>query len=189
MYQQSFHQSSLQQQHSSHNRTPQTVLGMQSLHSSMPQPTVLRSHQQASRQVTGIYNNANDYLVSQTNDPMLLQDEKKSHSRKDEQDEVLRAVYEKRINQGAIIQTRPATQSSQHIHVPLPPQQTSTTHLPPVRIVTPQEMQMRAELSHFQKQSSNMSSAKHAAQQQRTERPVTGKASIKNLIKISTARS
>jgi hypothetical protein len=77
---------------------------------------------------------------------------------------------------------------TQSVHVPLPPQQTSTTHLPPVRIVTPQEMQMRAELSHFQKQSSNMSSAKHA-QPQRTERPVTGKASIKNLIKISTARS
>jgi hypothetical protein len=71
---------------------------MQSLHSSMPQPTVLRSHQQASRQVTGIYNNANEYLVSATNDPMLLQDEKKSLSRKDDQEEVLKAVYEKRIN-------------------------------------------------------------------------------------------
>ena len=61
--------------------------------------------------MTGIYNNANDYLVSATNDPMLLQDEKKSLSRKDEQDEVLRAVYEKRINQGTI-HTRPVTQSS-----------------------------------------------------------------------------
>ena len=50
--------------------------------------------------MAAIYNNANEFLVSATGDGLPEELGKKSASRKEE--EVLKAVYEKRINQGTI---------------------------------------------------------------------------------------